>query len=100
MESSNAPDTSTKQSTPVPAPLTPEQIKEINAARKRGIVIRRAIRVATIDAWISALMAACSLACGCFGIANLLVGIPLAWVAFNAFKGAAGLRRFDPKAPT
>jgi hypothetical protein len=92
---SNAPKASAAAS---PA-LTPEQLGEIARAKQRGVKVQRAVRVATTDAWITAIFAAGAILTSCGGIDQLAIGIALAFVAYNSFRGAAGLKRFDLAAP-
>jgi hypothetical protein len=82
-----------------PAVLTPEQLSEIARAKQRGVKLQRAVRVATTDAWITAIFAVGAILTSCGGIDQLAIGIALAWVAFTSFRGVAGLKRFDRSAP-
>ncbi len=82
-----------------PAALTPEQLAEIARAKQRGVKLQRAVRVATTDAWITAIFAVGAILTSCGGIDQLAIGIALAWVAFTSFRGAARLKRFDRSAP-
>lgn len=86
-------------SVPAPAALTPAQLAAIERARLRALPLQRGVRVATIDAWLSAVLAGLTVLSACGGIENLVVGAALAFVAFNSFRGAQRLRRHDPAAP-
>ncbi len=82
-----------------PQSLSPEQLGEIARAKQRGVKLQRAVRVATTDAWITTIFAVGAILTSCGGIDQLAIGIALAFVAFNSFRGAAGLKRFDRTAP-
>lgn len=80
--------------------LTPEQLQAISQAKVRGKKLQRSIRVARTDAWIAAILAGGAILTSCGGIVQLLIGVFLAYIAFRSFRGAAGLKRLDRKAPT
>ena len=89
-----------------PEPLSAEQQQLIAAARRRARKVGRAAGVASFDAWTTAvfaglalMFAAFSLALGDFSGLLLFVGGGMAVVAYNAFRGADGLRRYDISAP-
>jgi hypothetical protein len=81
------------------SPLSPAQIVEYQASLLRSKKIRRAIVVALTDAWLSAIFAGLTILSGIFSLTALLLGVALAFVAFNSFRGARGLKRFDITAP-
>jgi hypothetical protein len=84
---------------PTPAGLSPEHIAEVARAKTRSKKIQSAIRVATIDAWITAFFAVGAILTSCGGIDQILIGVALAVVAFNSFRGVRGLKRLDTAAP-
>jgi len=62
--------------------------------------VRRAISVARFGGWTTALFAALTLPCALFGIKALFIGVGLAIVAYNEFRGAAGLEKLNQSATT
>lgn len=80
-------------------PITSDQRREIHAARRRARKVRRAATVAAISGWTLAVFAALTLLLGLFDAASLLLGAALAAVAWSELRGAAGMRRFEPRAP-
>jgi hypothetical protein len=79
--------------------LSEDQLAELARAKQRGAKLQRAVRVATTDAWITAIFAGGAILTSCGGIEQILIGLALGYVAFNSFRGAAGLKRFDRGAP-
>lgn len=87
---------------PIPAPpaqLTLEQMKELASAQLRWKKIRRAISVATFDAWAVAIFAGLTLMSAFFGWIALPLGLGMAAVSYIEFRGVSRLRRLDPGAP-
>jgi len=82
-----------------PGPLSPAHLVELESAKGRQKKIRRAMTVATVDAWISAIFAGLTLVCSILSPIGLVLGAALAGVAFNSFRAAARLRKFDVAAP-
>ena len=83
-----------------PAPLSHDQLAEIELGRRQARTIRLTATVASISGWSLALFALATLASGVFGNwPDLAVGIALAAVAFNELKGADQLRAFEPHVP-
>jgi len=80
-----------------PSPLTPEQRDELTAAQARVGTFLGAAKVAAFNGWTIGFFAVVSLLFGIFSLTSLLIGIGLAIVARNEFKGAAGLRSLDPE---
>jgi hypothetical protein len=80
-------------------PPTPEQIAILGAAVKRAARVRRAAKVTTFNGWTTGFFAFVTLIGGLFGLPALLLGIAMAIVTINEFRGGAMLRRFDPRAP-
>lgn len=83
---------------PGAGPLSPEDLRQLEAARKRAKSIRRAIGVARFNGWSVGLFAALSLLVGLFSLKSLLIGAVLAVVAYNEFAGARQLRCYDERA--
>lgn len=96
---------------PLPAPSPPgavphvgpglsaEQFAQLARARQASAKVRRAVAVATFDAWATAVFAGLTLLAAPFGgAAALAVGLALAVVAYVSFMGVAGLRQLDPLA--
>jgi hypothetical protein len=86
------------KATPSPE-LSADQLAELARAKERGAKLKRAVRVATADAWVTAIFAAGAILTSCGGIEQFLIGLALGWVAFNSFRGAARLKRFELDAP-
>ena len=76
-------------------PLSAEHLNQLAIARQRGKSIRRAVAVASFNGWTAGLFAAVSLVCGVFSLVGFLLGAALAIAAYNEFRGAQELRRFD-----
>ena len=85
------------KATPSPE-LSADQLAELALAKQRGAKLKRAVGVATTDAWITAIFAGGAILTSCGGIEQILIGLALGYVAFNSFRGAAGLKRFDRSA--
>lgn len=82
-----------------PAPLTPDQRREMEAARDRARRIIKAGRVATFNVWTLGTFAALTLPFGFFSLPALLLGGGMAAVAWNEHRGRALLRRMEPEGP-
>jgi hypothetical protein len=80
-----------------PDPLTPEQLSQITHARARYRKVNRAIRVATGDAWTTAIFAGISLLGSVFffSIPGILVGLGMAVISYNSFRGLRAIRSLD-----
>ena len=79
--------------------LSSNQREEFAQATERASKIRGAGRVATFNGWTLAVCSAVSLLLGMFSVTGLMVGICLAVVAWNEFRGRERIRRFDPSGP-
>ena len=77
-------------------PLTEMHHRALAAATERGKPIRRAGRVATFNAWTTAILAALSAPFAVFSLAGLLVFAALAAIAWNEFRGRRRLLELDP----
>lgn len=82
-----------------PPPLTPEQFHQWTTAQIAYRPIRRAVGVAAFDAWCTAIFAGLTVLCGFSTPAALLLGLGMGGVAFVSFRGLAGLRKLDVRAP-
>lgn len=80
-------------------PLTAEQIADVRAASVRGRKVRRACAVAKFDAWATAIFAGFTLACAALSPWALLVGLPMAAIAWNSFMGLKLLEAYDLRGP-
>lgn len=94
-----APPTPAAQAPPAAHALTPEQIREVAAARARSRKVARAAVVSAISGWTLAIFAALSLLSGLFDLPSLLLGIGLAVTAGLELRGCRALRGFDLAAP-
>lgn len=83
-----------------PEPLTPEQLSQITHARARYKKVQRATSVAAIDAWSTAIFAGLSLLISAisFSFPGILVGMGMAVVSYNSFRGLKMMRKLDPAA--
>jgi hypothetical protein len=79
-------------------PLTPQQREEIALAKERAKVVRRAAGVASVNGWVTAVIAALSAPFAPFSMVGFLVTAGLAIVAYNEFRGRKRLLKFDPGA--
>jgi hypothetical protein len=78
------------------SPLSPSQREDFAQAGERARKILTAGRVATFNGWTLGVCAAVSLLLGLFSMIGFIVGICLAIVAWNEFRGGERLRQFDP----
>jgi len=83
---------------PIPAALAGEQLQQLAQAQRTGKKIRRAVAVATSDAWAIAIFAALTFIGGLFSPSGLILGLGMGIVATVEFKGAYRLRRLDIQA--
>lgn len=79
-------------------PLSPEQLASFEKANRCVKKLRRAESAAMADGIITSLCALLSISCLGFGVVNAVIGVALAVVAVNSFRGVARLKRFDPSA--
>jgi len=84
---------------PGPSPLSAEHLAELAAAQKRQRKVLRAISVATVDLWLTAIFAAITVAGGLFDMSALLLGLAMCGVAFNSYRGMRMLKRLDLRGP-
>lgn len=81
------------------APLTPEQRQAFSEANARAGKILGAARVATFNGWTVGVFAAIGVVFGVVSLTALVLGIGMAVVARNEFRGRAMLRQFDARGP-
>jgi hypothetical protein len=85
---------------PVPAApqLLPHHMMELHAAGLAGRKVRRAAGVATVDGWTIAIFGALTMLVGLTDVPSLAIGAALVAIAVIELRGAARLRRLDPRA--
>lgn len=81
-------------------PLTDSHERALRAANERAEPIRRAARIATFNAWTTAILAGLSAPFALFSLAGAAVFVALALVAWNEFRGRRRLLAYDPAGPT
>lgn len=81
------------------APLGPEQRAALEEAAERARAIVGAAKIATFNGWSIGFFAVVSLLFGLFSLTSLVIGIGLAIVARNEFKGGAAVRALNPEGP-
>ncbi len=81
-------------------PFSESHQRALAGARDRAEPIRRASRVATFNAWTTAILAMLSAPFALFSVAGMLVFAALALVAWNEFRGRRRLLAFDPAGAT
>jgi hypothetical protein len=67
-------------------------------AAEQAIPVRKAVRVASFNAWVTGIIAALSLPFALFSMSGLFVAGGLCAVAYNEFRGRRRLLDFDPAA--
>ncbi|WP_428940915.1 hypothetical protein [Fontivita pretiosa] len=84
-----------------PAEIGPrvEHLQQIAAARQLGRKVRRAVNVARINGWISAIFAAVTLLSASRSVSAMVLGAGMAVISYVEFHGARGLERLDLSAP-
>lgn len=80
-------------------PLTAEQRQEFADAGRRASGLAFAGKIATLNGWSIGGFAAITLVFGLFSLTALILGVGMAVVARNEFRGRALLRSFDPAGP-
>ncbi|MHC4994359.1 MAG: hypothetical protein ACYTGQ_04820 [Planctomycetota bacterium] len=96
------PDATTASPNPAAQGLTPEQLKEIEEAKRRAKPIRAAAAVAAFNGWTFAVIAFLSALFTLIAMSVIsgVVTVILVIVARNEFKGRRALLAFDPRAAT
>ena len=77
--------------------LSPEQKEALEDARKRAAEFLGAAKVATFNGWSIGALAAVTIPFGITSLTALVLGLGMALVARNEFKGRGMLRRIDPE---
>jgi hypothetical protein len=78
-------------------PLSAQHERDLSTANQRARKILGAVKVATFNGWSAAVLAGASLLFVWFDLSGIPVGVGLAVVAWNEFRGRDLLRRFDPR---
>lgn len=81
------------------SPLTSDHFIVLADARQRARKVFRAASTATMSGWTTALFAAVTILFGLTDPLSLLLGAGMGAIAYNEFRGAALLRKFDLRAP-
>jgi len=79
--------------------LTEEQRQALADAKERSRPLMGAARTASFNVWTIGTFAALTILFGIFSLTALVLGIGLAVVTWNEYRGRALLRRFDPAGP-
>lgn len=79
--------------------LSPEQRQGLADAKERSRAFMGAVRTATFNIWTIGAFAAITILFGLFSLPALLLGIGMAVVTWNEYRGRAMVRRFDPAGP-
>lgn len=82
-----------------PGPLSPQQLAELSAARRRAGGIRRTVGVARLSGWTTAIFGGLTLLGGLWGLPALLLGAAMLSCAVNELRAASRLRALDARAP-
>ena len=82
-----------------PPPLTPEQREALEQAGARAGAFTGAARVAAFNGWTIGFFAAVTLLFGILNLTALVLGVGMAVVARNEFKGRAGILQFEATGP-
>lgn len=81
-------------------PLSELHHRALAAARKRAEPVLRAARVASFNAWTTAILTVASAPFALFSLAGLGIFVGLALVAWNEFRGRRLLLKFEPSGAT
>lgn len=79
--------------------LSPDQKEALDDARKRAAGFLGAAKVATFNGWSIGVFAAITIPFGITSLTALVLGVGMAVVARNEFKGRGLIRRIDPAGP-
>lgn len=85
---------------PTDPPLSDVHHRALVAARDRAEPVRRVGRVATFNAWTTAILAGLSAPFAIFSVAGFVIFVGLSLVAWNEFRGRRRLLEFDPAGAT
>ena len=78
--------------------FTPENLVELDSARRGARKVRRAVSVANFDGWTLAIFGAITLAMGLSDATNILLSLGLGAVAYVELRNAARLKRLQADA--
>ena len=81
-------------------PLTVEHRRELASARERSKKILKVAKVASFNAWCTAIIAVLSVPFAFSSITGLLLTVGFAIIAFNEFQGRNRVLKFDPSGAT
>lgn len=95
------PSSEASASSEAPPPLTPEQSDALTQAEARQNTFAGAAKWASFNGWSIAIFAGLTLlfGLGLFDPVSLGLGVGMAVVAKNEFKGRDGIRQIDPQGP-
>ena len=82
-----------------PTPFTPQQLAELETARRAMRPIKRAIFFAHTDGWSLAVFAVLSILIGLSSVTAILIGTALGIVAYVELSTIPKLKKLDPTAP-
>lgn len=85
---------------PATNPLSPEHHQELALAGQHAKPIYKAARVAAMNGWATAIIAALSAPFALFDLTGVVMFVGLSVVAFNEFRGRKRLLQFDPSGAT
>lgn len=78
--------------------FTPDNLRELEAARRSARKVRRAVSVANFDGWTIAIFGAITLAMGLTDFTNVPLSLALGAVAYVELRNAGRLKRLQPLA--
>ena len=79
--------------------FSPEQRQALADAKERYRGCMKAARTATFNIWTIGSFAAITILFGFFSLSAMVLGIGMALVTWNEYRGRAMVRRFDPAGP-
>jgi hypothetical protein len=85
---------------PSASPLSAEHHHELALAHDRARKIRKAARVASMNGWFTAIVAACSVPFAFYDVTGFVMMVGMSIVAYNEFRGRKRLLAFDPSGAT
>jgi len=80
-------------------PLSARELRTLSQASIQQKKVLRAAKVASLNGTCTAIFAACALVGGVFSTMSLVMGLALAGVAYNEFRGRKLLQQMDLSAP-
>lgn len=82
------------------SPLTRDHFRILDEARRRARKVRRGASVARVSGWLTAVFAAITILGSLTSPVGLALGIGMAIVAWNEFRGSSLLLAFDARGPS